>query len=85
MNVAEKVQVMLGDVLSLGARVKTLTPESPLLGALPEMDSMAVVNVIAAIEDQFDITINDDEISGENFATLGSLIDFVKSKTGAAS
>lgn len=85
MNVADKVRVMLGDVLSLGARAKALTPDSGLLGVLPEMDSMAVVNVIAALEDQFDITINDDEISGENFATLGALIEFVKQKTGADS
>jgi acyl carrier protein len=75
------MRAILRDVLSLGARVDTLTPASPLLGALPELDSMAVVSVIAAIEDRFGITVDDDDISGATFATFGSLVDFVASRT----
>jgi len=42
---------------------------------------MAVAGVIAAIEDRFGITIDDDEISGATFATFGSLVDFIAAKT----
>jgi acyl carrier protein len=76
------VRNVLRDVLSLGARADSVQSSSPLLGALPEMDSMAVVNVIAALEEKFDITVEDDEITGETFATFGSLCDFVREKTG---
>jgi acyl carrier protein len=53
-----------------------------LLGSLPELDSMAVVSLIAALEAQFDIAIDDDEISASTFETLGSLAAFVARKRG---
>ncbi len=83
MNIDGIVRQVLRDVLSLGARADSLNHSSPLLGAVPEMDSMAVVNVIAALEDQFDITVQDDEITGETFATFGSITEFVREKTSA--
>ena len=76
------VRDVLRDVLSLGARADRLDRDSPLLEAVPELDSMAVASVIAAIEDRFGISIDDDDISGANFATFGSLVEFVASKTG---
>jgi len=75
------VRSVLRDVLSLGARADRLDRDSPLLGAVPELDSMAVAGVIAAIEDRFGITIDDDEISGATFATFGSLVDFIAAKS----
>ncbi len=84
MNIDAAVRQVLRDVLSLGVRADSLTPGWPLLGALPEMDSMAVVNVIAALEDQFDITVEDDEITGDTFATFGAVTEFVRVKTAAA-
>lgn len=76
----DEVRNILGDVLSLGAAKNTLTRESALLGSLPELDSMAVVNLIAALEEHFGITVDDDEISATTFETLGSLTAFVQQK-----
>jgi acyl carrier protein len=76
----EEVKNILSDVLSLGERKNSLTADSMLLGDLPELDSMAVVNVITALEDHFDISVDDDEISAKTFETLGSLTDFVEQK-----
>jgi acyl carrier protein len=81
MTVEEQVRGVLRDVLSLGARADQLRPDTALLGSVPELDSMAVINVIAALEDRFGITVDDDEISGDTFATLQSLVDFVAAKT----
>lgn len=80
MNVAEDIKTMLADVLSLGARKSQLNESTPLLGSIPELDSMAVVNVITAMEDRFGISVSDDEISADTFATLGSLVGFVERK-----
>jgi acyl carrier protein len=82
MTVEEKVRDVLRDVLSLGDRADRLTRGSALLGSVPELDSMAVVNVIAALEDRFGIAVDDDEISGDTFASMGALVDFVAAKTG---
>ena len=77
----DEVKNLLADVLGLGAAAHTLGADSPLLGAIPELDSMAVVSVIAAIEDRFGIMIDDDDISASTFETVGSLARFVEQKT----
>ena len=50
------------------------------LGAIPELDSMAVVSLITSPEDQFGLEVDDDDIDGSTFATVGSLADFVSAK-----
>ena len=76
----EEVRNILSDALSLGDRKSQLKEDSVLLGNIPELDSMAVVNVITALEDHFGITVDDDEISAQTFETLGSLTRFVEQK-----
>lgn len=76
----EEVKNILGDVMSLGDRKMLLKEESVLLGSIPELDSMAVVNIITALEEHFGIAVDDDEIGAEAFETLGSLTRFVEQK-----
>ena len=84
MNMQQEVLKVLDEVLNLRGRSASLTRESPLLGALPELDSIAVVAVITTFEDRFQFTIEDDELDASNFATVGSLTDFVTSKLQVA-
>lgn len=81
MNVIDDVRTVLGDALQLGGRTAAMTSTTPLLGAIPELDSMAVVNIIMALEEHFGIEVADDEIEASTFATLGSLSAFVEQKT----
>jgi acyl carrier protein len=79
----EQVKNILADVLSLDDAAKNaLNEHSALLGSIPELDSMAVVNLITALEEQFGISVDDDEISATTFETLGSLTAFVQQKLG---
>jgi len=71
---------ILDSVLSLQGRSASLRRDTPLLGALPELDSMAVLGIITALEERFAFIIHDDEIDSAVFATPGSLIDFVTGK-----
>jgi acyl carrier protein len=80
MTYLDEVKATLIDVLSLGDAGQRLTADSPLLGSLPELDSMAVVSLIGALEERFGIAIDDDDISASTFETLGSLADFVAAK-----
>jgi acyl carrier protein len=75
-----QVKQIVVNTLNLGNRAGELTLSSPLLGAIPELDSMAVVGIITALEEQFGFTVDDDEISAESFETLGSLTAFVERK-----
>lgn len=72
----------LDDVLSLGGRAQGFTRDTPLLGSVPELDSMAVVTLITSLEERFGIVVDDDDIDGSTFASVGSLVDFVSSKLG---
>jgi acyl carrier protein len=80
MDTLISVKKILRDTLNIGPRADKLTADSELLGSLPEFDSMAVVNVVAALESEFGISVNDDELSAEVFATVGSLTQFVSGK-----
>lgn len=82
MDTKNGVLFILDEVLNLNGRTEGFSDKTLLLGAMPELDSMAVVSVIAGLEERFDITVNDDEIDGATFATLGSLIRFVDEKLG---
>jgi acyl carrier protein len=76
---AEVINV-LADALNIGARAEKWDNSTPLLGSAPELDSMAVVTVIGALEDHFGISVADDEVSAELFSTVGTLSTFVESK-----
>ena len=75
-----QLKAILGDVLGLKDRGAGLTPESGLMGTLPEFDSMAVVSILTAIEERFGVTVDDDEVDADIFQTVGSLLAFVTAK-----
>jgi acyl carrier protein len=41
---------------------------------------MTVATLLNTLEEQFGFTIEDDEIDGATFATVGSLVSFVEGK-----
>lgn len=80
MNTQQEVLAVLDQILSLKGRTAGFSAETPLLGAIPELDSMAVVGVLTALEERFGFVVEDDEIDGSTFATVGSLVEFVDAK-----
>ena len=76
----KEVLAIIDEVLSLGGRATSFGLDTPLLGALPELDSMAVVGLINMSEERFGFVVEDDEIDGSSFATVGSLVEFVDGK-----
>jgi acyl carrier protein len=78
----DDVRQILIDILSLDPHGPAMDAHTRLLGSIPELDSMAVVNVLTALEEHFGIVVEDDEINAATFDTLGSLADFVAHKLG---
>lgn len=78
------LRTVLGDVLGLNAaRLAALEPGSALLGALPELDSMAIATLFGGIEDRFGVMFDDAEITGDALADYGSLLALVRAKRPA--
>jgi len=75
-----EVRKVLTETLGIEDRADSLTPSTPLLDSVPEFDSMAVLNVMLAIEARFGVKIDDDEVTGDLFETIGSLVAFVEQK-----
>jgi acyl carrier protein len=74
------VKDVLVEILGIEERAQTIDESTQLLGSLPELDSMAVLEVVAALEQRFGITIDDDDVTAEVFETLGTLAAFVDGK-----
>lgn len=83
MDVQTEVLQMLDEVLSLGGRARAFKRQTHLLGAIPELDSMAVVSLVTSMEERFGLVVDDDDIDGDTFATVGALVDFVSGKMAA--
>jgi acyl carrier protein len=83
LDVRSEVLSILDESMALDGRSAKFADATPLLGSVPELDSMAVVTIIGMLEDRLGITVADDEIDGKTFATLGSLVDFVSQKLNA--
>ncbi|PKP91198.1 MAG: acyl carrier protein [Alphaproteobacteria bacterium HGW-Alphaproteobacteria-16] len=80
-EVQETVRSVLQDVLGIDAdRAATFDEATPLFGALPELDSMAVAGVLTEIEDRLGIVIDDDEVDGDMLESFGALVQFAASK-----
>lgn len=75
------VRSVLADVLVLpAAQDEAFTTDTPLFGALPELDSMAVAGVLTELEDRLGIVIEDDEVDGEMLESFGALVAFATAK-----
>ncbi|OAN64046.1 acyl carrier protein [Sphingomonas sp. TDK1] len=80
-DIETTVRGVLRDVLGLGDdRVAAFDENTPLFGALPELDSLAVAGVLTEIEDRLGILIEDDEVDGEMLESFGALTRFAAQK-----
>jgi acyl carrier protein len=76
----DEVRSVLWETLQLDPQQYPLHPDAQLFGAIPEFDSMAVVNVVTAIEERLGVAFEDEEITAEIFASVQSLTSFVDAK-----
>jgi acyl carrier protein len=68
---------VLVEVLGIEDRAASLQPSTPLFGSLPELDSLAVLELITALEERYGFEVNDADFTGEIFETVGALAAFV--------
>lgn len=74
------VKAVVVETLGVEDRADSLDAATPLLGSLPELDSMAVLELVLELEQRFGITIEGEDVTADVFETLASLTAFVDSK-----
>lgn len=82
-DLAESLKRILAAQLGPSYPPDYFNDDTPLLGAIPELDSMAVVGILTAVEEELGVTVDDDEISAEIFGSFGSLVDFLRAHEDA--
>ena len=80
MNIRQQIIAILCQSLNIDARNLSMQENTALLGAIPELDSMAITLVLTTLEDHFGFAIEDDEITAAVFESVQSLTDFVVAK-----
>ena len=76
------LRAVIGDTLGLTkARVAAFDEATPLFGALPELDSMAVATLLTALEERFAVLIEDYDVEAEDFDSFGRLLAFTRRMT----
>jgi acyl carrier protein len=68
---------IVASVLGIEERAQTLSEDTPLLGAMPELDSLAVVELITALSERYGFDPDDVDLSGDTFDTIGTLATFI--------
>ena len=76
------LRAVLVDVLGLPkVRVAGFDESTPLFGALPEFDSMAVAGLLTELEERLGIVIEDHEVDADMLESYGALLNFARNKT----
>lgn len=71
----EKLVAILSETLSIDRQ--EFDADTLLLGNFPEFDSMAIVSILMELEEQFGISIAEDELTGDAFESVSSLLEFI--------
>lgn len=65
---------LLDDILGLNGKALTFDESTPLLNAVPELDSFAIAALLAALEDRYGVSFDDEDLQAEAFHSVGSLL-----------
>ena len=79
----DQLNRLIDETLGLEGRGQSFDCATPLLGGLPEFDSMAVVSLVTALEERFGVRVQDEDITAETFATVGSLLAVLEQRAAA--
>ena len=80
-GVEQTLRTVLADTLGLDrAQVAAFRASTPLFGALPEFDSIAVAALLTALEERLGILIEDHEVDADMMETFGALLTFARAK-----
>ena len=80
MSLKPETNQISDDVLMLEGQIEHFNGDTGLLGSIPEFDSVAVVSLVTALEEEFGCAFDDDELNADVFATVGSLTKVLEQK-----
>lgn len=83
MDVASRIREFIRTEIMFDDDSSVLLEDTPLLGRT--MDSLGLTQLVAFLEEEFDIEIDGDDVTLDNFQTVAHIERLVESKIGIAS
>ena len=89
LQIEKRIKQLLGSELNVDASIiATSTSSTPLLGRGVGLDSVETMALVLSIEEEFGISVPDDDMTASRFETIGTLADYIlhkvsESKDGA--
>ena len=81
LQIEKRIKQLLCSELNVNASViATSTPSTPLLGRGVGLDSVETMALVLSIEEEFGISVPDDDMTVTLFETIGSLTDYILQK-----
>ena len=77
-STVDQVKSLIGQTLGIADRVDSMNASTRLLDSLPELDSMAVVELLVAIEERFGFEVRSADIVTDTLETVGTLAAYVE-------
>lgn len=81
-EIAARVTALLRRLLPDAVNGRQLDESTGLLGQGIGLDSVEVLQLVGAMEEDFGLTIDDESLQAEYFATLGAVVTFVQAELG---
>lgn len=78
MNIETAIERFIINEITMGAQTKIEPNQSLLSSGI--LDSLALLRLIGFIEEQFGVTVEDDEVVPDNFETVNNLSTFLNRK-----
>jgi acyl carrier protein len=77
-STVDQVKSLIGQTLGIAYRADSMNASTRLLDSLPELDSMAVVELLVAIEGRFGFEVRSADIVTGTLETVGTLAAYVE-------
>lgn len=82
-NLVSEVKTLLAHSIGYQQVPAAWDDSMALIGHLPELDSMNIVNLVAALEEHFGIAFSDEDMTMSTFGNLMSLVETISAKMSA--
>lgn len=82
-DTSSELKSLLAHTLGMPEVPSLWTDDMPLFGNIPDLDSMAIVALVTAIEEHFAVEFVDEDMTMDTFANLAKLAAVVQGKLGA--
>jgi acyl carrier protein len=76
-DIGQEIRVFLTERFLFG-RDETLTDDLPLLGNV--IDSQGVIELVVFVQERFNIAVDDEEVTTDNFESVKSVVTFIEEK-----